>query len=119
MTTPATDPSAAGFGRGPGLFGPGRRTRISEEGARGALIAFISTVVVLGGVLALILTSDAWPDVQRQFFSWFHFREAWPSIVSGFWLDVRMFLVAEVLILTISLGIAMIRALRGPPPYPH
>ncbi|RZV40969.1 MAG: amino acid ABC transporter permease, partial [Acidimicrobiia bacterium] len=118
MAQPATDPSAPGFGRGPGLFGPGRRTRIREEGARGALIAFIATVVFFGAALTLVLTSEAWPDVQRQFFNWYHFRQAWPAVVSGFWLDVRMFLIAEVLILVISLIIAMIRALRGPAFFP-
>ncbi|MBT8164570.1 MAG: amino acid ABC transporter permease [Acidimicrobiia bacterium] len=100
------------------MFGPGRRTRIREEGARGALIAFIATVVFFGAALTLVLTSEAWPDVQRQFFNWYHFRQAWPAVVSGFWLDVRMFLIAEVLILVISLIIAMIRALRGPAFFP-
>jgi polar amino acid transport system permease protein len=118
VTQPATDPSAPGLGRGPGLFGPGRQTRIKEEGARGALIAFIATVVFFGVALTLVLTSEAWPDVRRQFFNWYHFRQAWPSVVSGFWLDVRMFLIAEVLILIISLIIAMIRALRGPAFFP-
>lgn len=118
MTEPAVDPSTAGFGRGPGLFGPSKRSRIREEGARGALIAFVSTLVFFGVVGWLVFTSPAWPDVQRQFFSGFHFRTAFPSVVSGFWLDVRMFLVAEVLILVISLIIAMIRALRGPAFFP-
>jgi polar amino acid transport system permease protein len=117
MTQPALEPPAGGFGRGPGLFGP-RRTRIREEGARGALIAFFSTLLFIGLALWVVLTSEAWPEVQRQFFSWFHFKEAAPDIVSGFWLDVRMFLIAEVLILVLSLVIAMIRALRGPAFFP-
>lgn len=104
--------------RGPGLFHPGPRTRVREEGARGALIAFISTVVFAGVVVWFVLTAEAWPDVQRQFFNWFHFREAFPDILAGFWLDVRMFLVAEVLILVIALAVAMIRALRGPAFFP-
>jgi len=118
VVQPATDPSVPGVGPGPGLFRPGRRTRIKEEGAKGALVAFVATVAFFGVVLTLVLTSDAWPDVQRQFFNWYHFKQAWPAVVSGFWLDVRMFLVAEVLILIISLVIAMIRALRGPAFFP-
>jgi len=106
------------LGRGPGLFGPRRRSVVREEGARGALIAFVSTVIFLGFVLWVILTSDAWPAVQRQFFNWTHFQAAWPSVLSGFWLDIRMFMLAEVLILAIALIVAMIRALRGPAFFP-
>jgi polar amino acid transport system permease protein len=104
--------------RGPGLLGPRRSRRSREEGARGALIAFASTVVFVGLAVWAILTSEAWPAVQRQFFSWAHFKEVFPSVASGFWLDIQMFLVAEVLILFISLVIAMIRALRGPAFFP-
>ena len=71
-------------------------------------------MIVLGLILWVVLSSEAWPKVQRQFFSWFHFKESFPKVASGFWLDIKMFLVAEVLILGIALGVAMIRALRGP-----
>ncbi|NIW74675.1 MAG: ABC transporter permease subunit, partial [Gemmatimonadetes bacterium] len=60
------------------------------------------------------LTSDAWPKVQRQFFAWEHFTGSFPAVARGFWLDIKMFLIAEVLILVIALIVAMIRALRGP-----
>ncbi|MDJ0952512.1 MAG: amino acid ABC transporter permease [Acidimicrobiia bacterium] len=66
----------------------------------------------------VVLTSEAWPTVQRQFFSWFHFRESFPDVLSGFWLDIQMFLVAEVLILVFALVLAMIRSLRGPAFFP-
>jgi polar amino acid transport system permease protein len=106
------------FGRGPGLFGPRRRSALREEGARGALIAAASTVVFIGFVVWLILTSDTWPAVQKQFFNWANFQEAWPIVRGGFWLDIKMFLLAEVLILVIALIVAMIRALRGPAFFP-
>ena len=88
--------------------------RLSEEGARGALIAAVSTVVVFGLLLVFVLRSDAWPAVQRQFFNWAHFKRSFPLVLDGFWLDVKLFLVAEVLILVIGLTVAMARSLRGP-----
>ncbi|MBT8203466.1 MAG: amino acid ABC transporter permease [Acidimicrobiia bacterium] len=100
--------------RGPQRLWPRLPPRQREEGARAALIAAASTVVVIGLILWWVLSSDTWPAVQRQFFSGFHFRESFPQVLDGFWLDVRMFLVAEVLILAIALVVAMIRALRGP-----
>jgi len=81
-------------------------------------VAFASTVVFVGLAGWYALSSETWPVVQRQFFSWFHFTQVWPEVVSGFWLDVRLFLVAEVLILVISLAIAMVRSLRGPAFFP-
>jgi polar amino acid transport system permease protein len=91
---------------------------LSEEGARGALIAAASTVIFLGFVGWLILSSETWPAVQKQFFNWSNFQEAWPVVLPGFWLDIKMFLVAEVLILVIALAVAMVRALRGPAFFP-
>jgi polar amino acid transport system permease protein len=93
---------------------PRRSARLREEGARAVLIAVISTVVVFGVIVALVLSSEAWPAVQRQFFSWTHFKAAFPKVLGGFWLDIKMFLFAEVLILGIGLAVAMARSLRGP-----
>ncbi len=101
--------------RSPGLWPARKRTRRArEEGVRSALIAAASTVILIGLVLWWVFTSEAWPAVQKQFFNPTNFREAWPDVVSGFWLDVRMFMVAQVLILVFALLLAMIRALRGP-----
>ena len=100
------------------MFGPRRRSALSEEGARGALIAAASTVIFAGFIVWLVLSSETWPAVQRQFFNWSNFKEAWPVVLPGFWLDIKMFAVAEVLILVIALVVAMIRALRGPSFFP-
>jgi polar amino acid transport system permease protein len=103
--------------RSPSLLGAPRRRR-REEGARGALIAFVSSLVFVAAVLWVVLSSEAWPAVQQQFFSPEHFREVWPDVVAGFWLDVQMFLVAEILILFFGLVVAMVRSLRGPAFFP-
>ncbi len=114
-----TEPNSVDrFGRGPGLFGPRRRSALREEGARAALIAAASTVIFAAFVVWLVLSSETWPAVQKQFFNWSNFKEAWPVVLPGFWLDIKMFLVAEVLILVIALVVAMIRALRGPAFFP-
>lgn len=105
--------------RSPGLWpNRTRKSRLREEGARSALIAAASTVVVIGLMVWWVLSSEFWPAVQKQFFNPINFREAWPEVAGGFWLDVRMFLIAEVLILFFALVLAMIRALRGPAFFP-
>ncbi|MGD2044122.1 MAG: amino acid ABC transporter permease [Acidimicrobiia bacterium] len=105
--------------RSPGLWSSLRRPRRHrEEGARGALVAAASTVIVFGLIVWWVLTSEAWPEVQEQFFNPEDFAASWPDVLGGFWLNIQMFLVAEVLILAFALVFAMIRALRGPAFFP-
>jgi polar amino acid transport system permease protein len=105
--------------RGPSLWTSMRRPRRHrEEGARAAIIAAISTVVVGGLIIWWVQSSEAWPEVQQQFFNLDHFVASWPAVLDGFWLNIQMFAVAEVIILVFALVLAMIRALRGPAFFP-
>jgi polar amino acid transport system permease protein len=111
-------PPGPASGWTPKLLGATWRRGAKGEGARSALIAFVSTVILFGLALWVVLSSEAWPAVQRQFFNLAHFRIVWPSVLGAFWLDVQMFLVAEVIILAFALVVAVIRALRGPAFFP-
>ena len=81
---------------------------------RNTLIAAVSSVVVIGGLAALVLTSPGWPTVKETFFSWSEFKNAFPEVLSGFWLDVKVFMVVEVVVLVVALAIALIRINRSP-----
>ncbi len=104
----------------PPTLWPGRRGVVAvqrwlaEEGAKGALIAAASTIAVFGLALWAVVSSDNWSAVQQQFFNPENFRESWPDVLSGFWLDVRMFVIAQIAILVFALFVAVIRSLRGP-----
>jgi polar amino acid transport system permease protein len=104
---------------------PGSRDRRAERALyrrqrtrRGQAIAAISSVVVLGGLAALILTSPGWPDVRDTFFSWSAFKDAFPDVLDGFWLDVKMFMVIEVAVLILGLIVALVRTLKLPALFP-
>jgi polar amino acid transport system permease protein len=98
---------------------PPRRLRFaSEEGARGALLAAASTIVVLGLITWAVLSSSAWPSVRQRFFNSSDFAKSWPKVLGGFWLDMKLFVVAEVLILVFSLLLAVLRSLKGPGFFP-
>jgi polar amino acid transport system permease protein len=101
-----------------GVKPPGRFGFMGEEGAKGALLAAISTVVVLGLATWAIVSSSAWPRVRDQFFNTHDFAKSWPKVLGGFWLDLKMFAVAEVLILVFSLLLAVLRSLKGPGFFP-
>jgi len=82
------------------------------------VIAAVSTAVVIGALLVLLLTSPGWPNVHRTFFSWSAFRNSFPQVLSGFWLDVRMFLIVEAIVLVLGLLIALCRTVHIPALFP-
>ena len=85
---------------------------------RGQAIAAISSVVVLGGLAVWILTSPGWPSVRETFFSWSEFKNAFPQVLEGFWLDVRVFVIVEIAVLIVGLVIALLRTSAGPALFP-
>ncbi len=89
-----------------------------RKARRNALIAAVSSVVVIGGLAALVLTSPGWPTVRETFFSWSEFKNAFPEVLSGFWLDVKVFMVVEAAVLVVALVLALVRVNRSPGFFP-
>ncbi len=85
---------------------------------RGIAIAIVSSVVVLGGLTLLILTSSGWPDVRDTFFNATVFKESFPDVAKGFWLDIRVFMVVEVAVLVLGLVVALTRTTMAPALFP-
>ncbi|MEM1333138.1 MAG: amino acid ABC transporter permease, partial [Actinomycetota bacterium] len=96
---------------------PGRRWD-QEEGVRAGIIASVSTILFFGVAALLITRSPNWPRVRDQFFSVEDFRDAWPDVLGGFWVNVELFFQAMVLIPIVALLIAVMRSLRGPAFFP-
>jgi polar amino acid transport system permease protein len=85
---------------------------------RGQAIAAISSVVVLGGLAAWVLTSPGWPVVRETFFSWSVFRESFPEVLEGFWLDVKLMVIVEIAVLAFGLAVALLRTSTSPALFP-
>ena len=101
------------------LRGQGRPPRSPKPTAlRSTLVALVSTVVFFGIVGWIVVTSPGWPAVQASFLSGKVFAASFPSIVRAFWVNVQLFLVAEVLILVLGLVVAVLRSLPGPVLFP-
>src|SRR5918999_1197715 len=81
---------------------------------RDLLITSISTVVFLAAVVALIVASPGVNKVVESFFSTTGFEDSFGTVSAGFWLNVKIMLVAEALVLVVGLAIAVIRSLPGP-----
>jgi polar amino acid transport system permease protein len=100
----------------------GRRSRLlaplEQEGAKGVLIATVSTLVVLAVVVYVVTNSPYWPEVKDRFFNLDAFQESFPDILEAFRRNVLWFMIAEPIILAWALLLAILRSLRGPVFFP-
>ena len=95
-----------------------REAAKQSRARRGAAIATLSSVIVIGGMTALAVTSPGWPTVKQTFFSWHYFTKSFSDVLTGFWLDVKMFVVIEIAVLIVGLVIALVRTSRGSALFP-
>jgi polar amino acid transport system permease protein len=85
---------------------------------RSTLIALVSTVVFAAVLLLAVTSSPGWPRVRESFFNLRIGWESLPALMEGLWLNVRVLIVCQILILIFGLGLAAIRTLRGPVWFP-
>jgi len=78
------------------------------------LISVVSTGVFFVAVAWFISSSEQWPIVQRQFFSWEAMKESFPDVARGFLLNLKIFFIAEIFIHILSLLLAIARSLKSP-----
>jgi len=78
----------------------------------------VSTVAVFTGLGFAIVNSPGWPEVHREFFNGHRFASDFPDIGRAFLLNVKMFAIAEALILPLALLLAVLRGLPGPVFFP-
>ena len=93
-------------------------TARGRSGTRSTLIAAASTVVFAVAAVLLITNASGWPSVKEAFFNREIFEDSLEVIPEAFLLNVRIFLIAEALILVVALGIAILRGLPGPVFFP-
>jgi polar amino acid transport system permease protein len=91
---------------------------LRAEGARGVVIAVVSTVVVAGLIVWAVTSSPNWPAVKQLFFNGEEFRRSFPDIVWAFRRNIVYFCIAEVFILVWALALAVLRSLQGPVFFP-
>jgi polar amino acid transport system permease protein len=112
----------------PGSFGStGRGPRLlSGGGRRATAVSTASTAAVVAVLVAIFLLAPGSAVFRHTFF---YPRDMWQSFVGSpkngyysvgeaIWLNIRMFLAAEVLILALALVIALIRQSTGPVLFP-
>jgi len=85
-----------------------RKARRDAFVGMGSLVGFVAVVVLL------VSRTPGWPVVQETFFNGQEFVDTFPGLLEAFLLNVKIFLIAEPIILVLSLAIALIRTLQAP-----
>jgi len=77
------------------------------------LIATTSSTLVLGALASLIVTSPGWQVVKKTFFDWSYGSEVLGAISKGLIVNVRLTIIATILIGIFALVLALLRTSRS------
>jgi polar amino acid transport system permease protein len=97
---------------------PPARKRFDRAAVKSISIALVSSVIFFTLLGFVVVNAPGWHEVQRQYFDGHWFNYSLPKVVDSFWVNVRLFCVAEVLILVLALVLAVLRSLPGPVFFP-
>ncbi|HEY7381971.1 MAG TPA: amino acid ABC transporter permease [Gaiella sp.] len=75
-------------------------------------------MVLVAAVVILVTRSPGWEEFKAYFFDWDKYRDSFPEIADAFLLNVKIFLIAEAIILVTALALAVLRGLPGPVFFP-
>ena len=78
----------------------------------GSSLAFIALVVIT------LQNSPGWPRVKESFFSPEYFAMAWPQVLEGLWLNIRVLGVALVGVAILGTALALIRMTKSAVMFP-
>ncbi len=98
--------------------GAGRGSLILGGAGRNVTVATMSTVVFFAVLVLVIVNAPGWPKVKSTFFNADEFRTWFWPVLHAFTLNIKVAVVAEVFILVLALGLAIIRSLHGPVFFP-
>ena len=104
----------------------GRGPRLLSSGRGAVAVSTASTIVVLAGLVLLFWLAPGSAAVRHTFFNpqdmWHSFigdpKAGYYSVGAALWLNIRMFLAAEVLILILALVLAVVRQSVSPVMFP-
>jgi polar amino acid transport system permease protein len=91
-----------------------RRIARKNRNRKNALIAALSSLLVLGTLLVVLVTSPGWITLRDTFFKWAYGFEVLPKIILGFGTNATLTLIAGTSVALFGLLIALIRTSRSP-----
>jgi polar amino acid transport system permease protein len=81
---------------------------------KSTLVAFISTLAFAVFAWFALVSSPGWPRVEQSFFNWETAVEAFPAVIDGLLLNLRVLFFSAIGVLVFGLTLALLRTLRSP-----
>jgi polar amino acid transport system permease protein len=82
-------------------------------GRKKALIATLSSIVVIGSLIRLIVTSPGWQSVKDTFFDWSYGGEVLGAVAKGLVVNIRLTIIAAIMIGIFAMILALLRTSRS------
>jgi polar amino acid transport system permease protein len=79
-----------------------------------ALIAIFSSILVLGTLTIVLVTSPGWESVKSTFFDIGYGQEVLPLVAKGLWINLQLTFIGGAAIGVIALGLALLRTTKSP-----
>ena len=92
----------------------GRRVARAKRNRRNASIAAVSSLLVLGTLIVVVVTSPGWVVLRNTFFDWAYGREVLPKVLLGFATNIALTLIAGTSVALFGLLIALVRTSKSP-----
>jgi polar amino acid transport system permease protein len=87
--------------------------RVSRR-RRSTLTAVLSTLAFAVVAWLLLVNTPGWSRVQTSFFDWDTAVKAFPRVLDGLWLNLRVLVFASISVLVVALLLALATTLRNP-----
>lgn len=91
-----------------------RRLARKNRNKRNAIVAGLSSLLVLGSLALVVVSSPGWKSLSETFFAWAYGVEVLPKIILGFGTNVLLTIIAGCSVAILGLTIALIRTSRSP-----
>ena len=111
--SPARDISGRALSWTPSQRELERQASRKAIGRKKALIATLSSVLVIGSLIRLIITSPGWQSVKDTFFDWSYGGEVLGAVAKGLVVNIRLTIIAAIMIGIFAMILALLRTSRS------
>jgi len=91
-----------------------RRALRRKLSRKQAIIATVSSILVLGTLTIILITSPGWEVVKATFFDIQYGKEVFPTVVKGLWINLQLTFFGGIAIGIIAMGLALLRTTKSP-----
>ena len=91
-----------------------RRALRRKLNRKQSLIAAVSSVLVLGTLTIILVTSPGWEVVKATFFDIEYGKEVFPTVLKGLWINLQLTFFGGIAIGIIAMGLALLRTTKSP-----